>query len=61
MIRKHVDLIAIGILLCGIAAYSHARKVVVFEVNATRKIAITQYRCPTVVVPRAPRIPYTRD
>ncbi|MBV9082534.1 MAG: hypothetical protein JOZ62_07665 [Acidobacteriaceae bacterium] len=61
MIRKHVDLIAIGILLCGIAVYSQARHVVVFEINSAKRIAFTQSRCPTVVIPRVPRIPYTRD
>ncbi len=61
MIRKHVDLIAIGILLCGIAVYSHARKLVVFEFNPPQSIGFTHSQRPTVVIPRAARIPYTRD
>ncbi len=61
MIRKHVDLIAIGILLCGIAVYTHARKVVIFEFNPARTIGFTHYRSPAAAIPRVPRIPYTRD
>jgi hypothetical protein len=61
MIRKHVDLIAIGALLCGIALYSHARRLVVFEFNSAKKVGFTRYDRPVVVTPRVPCIPYTRD
>ena len=61
MIRKHIDLIAIGILLWGIAVYSHARSVAAVELTPTKRIIISHYRSPRVFIPRIPRIPYTRD
>jgi hypothetical protein len=61
MIRKHIDLIAIGALLCGIALYSQARHVVTLEVNSAKKIMFTRYDRRTLVIPRVPCIPYTRD
>ncbi len=61
MIRKHIDLIAVGVLLCGIALYYHARSLVVFEFDPGHRIGFTQYRHPVVVAPPMPRIPFTRD
>lgn len=61
MIRKHIDLIAIGFLLCGTALYSHARAIATIELTPARRITITHYPQPRVVIPKIPRIRYTRD
>ena len=61
MIRKHVDLIAIALLLGGIALYSHARTCVALQANRLGAIRFTTYRShrqPVVVVPA---LPYARD
>ena len=61
MIRRHVDLIAIGLLLCGIALYSNARNLVVLEINSGKQVGFTRYHRPSVEFPEIPRIPFTRD
>ncbi len=40
MIRKNVDVIAIAVLLCGIALYSRAREVKLVQVIPNRRIAL---------------------
>lgn len=62
MIRKHVDLVAIGVLLGGIAFYSGARRCMVLTVAPHKRITFVQrLRAPIIAVPEIPRIPYTRD
>jgi hypothetical protein len=63
MIGKHVDLIAIGVLLCGIALYSAARDSMVVTVTPQKRIILSSPRCrpPAVAVPEIPRFPYARD
>ena len=39
MIRKNVDVIAIAVLLCGIALYSRAREARILEVVPNKRIA----------------------
>jgi hypothetical protein len=47
MIRKNVDVIAIAVLLCGIALYSRAREARILEVIPNKRIAFTDgKRCP---------------
>jgi hypothetical protein len=40
MIRKNVDVIAIVVLLCGIALYSSARQARILEVVPNKRIAL---------------------
>ena len=40
MIRKNVDVIAIVVLLCGIALYSRAREARIVEVIPNKRIAV---------------------
>ena len=40
MIRKNVDIIAIAVLLCGVALYSHAREARILEVIPNKRIAL---------------------
>jgi hypothetical protein len=61
MIRKHIDLIAIGLLLCGIALYSNARHWMILEVNSGKQLRFTRYHRPSVEIPEIPRIPFSRD
>lgn len=42
MIRKNVDVIAIAVLLCGIALYSRAREARIVEVIPKQRIALSQ-------------------
>ncbi len=42
MIRKNVDVIAITVLLFGIALYSHARQARVLEIIPNQRIAVSQ-------------------
>ena len=61
VIGKHVDLIAIGLLLCGITFYAHVRSAINFEVSHAR-IGFTQrFHNPVVVTPRIPPTPFTHD
>jgi hypothetical protein len=62
MIRKHVDLIAIGLLLGGIAIYSHARTFVSLEMNSSKRMVfVHRHSDSRVIAPAVPRIPFTRD
>ena len=42
MIRKNVDIIAICVLLFGIAVYSRAREARILEVIPNKRIAVSQ-------------------
>ncbi len=62
MIGRHVDLIAVGALLCGIALYSSARRVAVFTVVPHKRITIIEpFHPPSIAFPQPPRVPFTRD
>ena len=59
MIQKHIDLIAIGALLFGMAVFGHTRHVLRFSpaVPVPVRIQLPQPpACPTVVAPHLPRI-----
>jgi hypothetical protein len=64
---KHVDLLAVALLLCGIALYSHAKAVAHFSIIAPVRIVLpSQYGGRVIVVPRmtappAPTVPFYRD
>ena len=70
---RHIDLIAIGVLLCGIALYSQARDSALVQVIPNKRIEISQvvhraFRCSRaaravktnrlVVVPDLRALPY---
>jgi len=60
MIRKNIDIIAIALLLGGVAFYSAARNCVRIEANRFGGIRITNsqsYYRPIIVPP----LPYARD
>jgi hypothetical protein len=61
MIRKHVDLIAIALLLSGIAVCSHAHNAMLLGVRSKRVWLATGYQAPRVIIPEVPRIPFARD
>jgi hypothetical protein len=42
MIRKNIDVVAIAVLLCGIALYSRARESRVVEVIPNKRIALSE-------------------
>jgi hypothetical protein len=42
MIRKNVDVIAVTVLLCGIALYTRAREARIVEVIPKQRIALTE-------------------
>ena len=56
MIQKHIDLIAIGALLFGMAVFGHTRHVLRFSPAVPVRIQVPQPACPTVVAPHLPRI-----
>jgi hypothetical protein len=51
----------VGVLLCGIGLFYHARNVVIFSFAPGHRITFTRYRPPVLVTPPMPRIPFTRD
>ena len=62
MIRKHIDLIAIGLLLGGMAIYSHARAFVSLQMGPSKRMLVLHHHSDSrVVIPDVPRIPFTRD
>ena len=69
MISKHIDLIAIGILLTAVALFSGAKEVVVLTmggpVHYLRMDHGSQVKLPAMpempAMPRMPRIPLQRD
>ncbi len=58
MIQKHIDLIAIGALLFGMAVFSHTRRVWLVPPVAPLRIQVPPPASagPVVVVPHIPRI-----
>lgn len=62
MIQKHVDLIAIALLLSAIAVFSHARKAVVLGLHSSRTVWVTApHGSPRIMAPAIPRITFSRD
>jgi len=62
MIRRHIDLIAIGLLLCGIAFFSATHRAIEMGLVSQKCFSMhTDFRPRVVAVPAIPRIPYTRD
>ncbi len=61
MIRRNVDVMAIAILLGGLAIYVHARDAVRTESIAYQRIASMRNLCPFEMLPwrkaRVPRLP----
>ncbi len=53
---RNVDVLAVALLLAGIAVYAHARALIVFEVNSHR-IGFTHYTRTIVVPPETPAPP----
>ena len=57
MIQKHIDLIAIGALLFGMAVFGHTRHVLRFSPVVPVRIQVPQNPdCPTIVAPYLSRI-----
>ena len=46
MIRKHVDILAIGVLLAGVLLFGRARTLVLQEKAAVHRIAVANTPCP---------------
>lgn len=58
---RNVDIIAIGLLLTGIAVYAHIRHMVVFEISSHRIGVFPANRAIIVpAVPAPPPIPHVR-
>jgi len=58
LISKHIDFLAIGALLCGMAFFAQSRRVLLISpAAATMRIQIPRApACPVVVIPNIPRI-----
>ena len=61
MIRKHIDLIALGVLLGGLALYSQARNCIFIELHTIKGIRFVPHPSRSMVVPPLPRIAYSKD
>ena len=62
MIQKHVDLIAIALLLTAISFYVHARNACALGLRSSHMVALTQhYQAPHVSLPAMPHVPFARD
>ncbi len=57
---KHVDLLAVGALLLGMAIYSNARAFVAFEFSAPKRISFFPREHRLVTVPRISKICFVR-
>jgi hypothetical protein len=58
MIRKHVDLIALGVLLGGFALFSHTRAVLAYEFSSfERDEAVQARQCLLQSLRKLPKIP----
>jgi len=64
MIGRNVDIIAVAILLFGVAVFTHAHGVLIFDENQTRGIRFgpngPHYR-PLIIKRDIPRMPFERD
>lgn len=62
MIQKHVDLIAIALLLTGIAFCAHLRNAFALGIHSSRTVWVTHHSLGSSTVLRAvPHIPFERD
>ncbi len=61
---RNIDIVAVAVLLFGIALFTHARRLVVFQVNQTHGIRFSPhgpYYRPMVIKPDVRPIPHMRD
>jgi hypothetical protein len=61
---KNIDLIAVGVLLAGIAIFTQARQVVVFDLGKPIRLVRIVPERKVVIVPScapAPPLPFVRD
>lgn len=62
MIRRHIDLIAIALLLFGVALFSVANRSAAMGCLAVKYHGIRPaVKAPVIVMPEIPRISITRD
>jgi hypothetical protein len=65
MIRKHVDLIALGVLLAGFALFSQTRTVLAYEFSSVQRAETVQARQCLLQslrkIPKIPRISFSCD
>ncbi|MBV8072274.1 MAG: hypothetical protein JO270_20395 [Acidobacteriaceae bacterium] len=64
MISRHVDLIAIGVLLFAMAFYSQVRRVAALHYQSLHRPGFTTYRNSIIVVPPVPprpQLPFTNE
>jgi len=62
VIGRHIDLIAVAMLLFGMAIYSHAKNTLfLMGIQHQRIIINDHFRPPDVSVPAMPRLPLVRD
>ena len=62
MIQKHVDLVAIALLLAAISVCYQARNSCILGLRSARTVWLTpQYQGSRIVIPAVPRIPFARD
>jgi hypothetical protein len=62
MIQKHVDLIAIALLLTAISFCAHARNAFVHGIRSSRTVRLTShYQGSRAVIGTVPHIPFARD
>jgi hypothetical protein len=55
LIQKHIDLLAIGALLFGMAVFGHTRRVLLVSPAARLRIQVQRApACPVVVAPNIP-------
>jgi len=62
MIAKHVDLIAIALLMVGIGIYSHMRQTITFGIVSHSPVVLHRdLRAPEIRMPQLPNLPFSRD
>ena len=59
---KHVDLLAVALLLAGIAFFTHARRAAMVEFHSARWVKFTNHEMrPLMAPPSLPKLCLTRD
>ena len=65
MIDRHVDLIAVALLVIGMAICAQMRRTAALELNVARRNGFINHRNSTIIVvppaPPRPTLPFTRD
>jgi hypothetical protein len=65
MISRHIDVIAIGLLLLGLAFCEQFRRAAAFQINTIHRVGISSHRDGAIVLvpPVSPRppFPFARD